>query len=372
MTAPRTVWHLTDSDTMGGAERQIETLLRLTDREHWRPVLAHTGAPGIELLVEQAEACGAGTVTLPSGPTLRRGVGCALRTARLIRAAGPDLLHAHLSYPLALRWQIVGAHLARRPPLVASVHSGAIVPPNRAVLAQQRLCGAQVARYLPVAAVVRERCVETLAWPTDRMTVIHNGIESDRCLGGDAHAGRAALGAPSGPIVLMLSRLERDKGVHVFLEAAAQVPGVTFAIAGEGPERAALQTRAAALGCAGRLLLPGWVDAVPDLLAAATMVVLPSFGEALPISLLEAMATGVPVIGSDVPGILELVEDGRNGLIAATGDAAALAAAITRILNDDGLAARLTTAARERVVTEFAATVMTERVMAVYDEVLAG
>lgn len=370
MSEQRTVWHLTDSEMMGGAERQIEVLLRLTDRTRWRPVLAHTGAPGIGTLVEQAEACGAGTVQVPPSTTLRHGLGCALDTRRLIATHKPDLIHAHLSYPLALRWQIVGAHLARTP-LVASVHSGAIVPPSRAVVAQQRRCGQKVARYLPVAEVVRERCIETLGWPAGQMTVIRNGIEPQRCLGGDAERGRRLLGAGPGPIVLMLSRLERDKGVHVFAQAAAEVPGAQFAIAGEGPEREALISAAQKLGCAERLLLPGWIDATSDLLAAASVVALPSFGEALPISLLEAMTVGVPVVGSAIPGIGELVTDGRNGLLAPAGDSGALATAITRILSDDALAAALRTEAQRLVLTEFSAAKMVQRICAVHEEVLA-
>ena len=130
-------------------------------------------------------------------------------------------------------------------------------------------------------------------------------------------------------------------------------------------------TAAQTLGGAGRLLLPGWIDATPDLLAAASIVALPSFGEALPISLLEAMAAGVPVVGSTVPGIEELVQDGRSGLLAATGDAGALAAAITRILGDDQLAASLRTEAQELVRTEFSAATMVQRIAAVHAEVLA-
>ena len=256
-------------------------------------------------------------------------------------------------------------------PLVASVHSGAIVPPGRAVLAQQRRCGPKVARYLPVAKVVRERCIETLGWPAGQMTVITNGIEPQRCLGGDPERGRRLLGAGPGPIVLMLSRLERDKGVHIFVQAAAEVPGAQFVIAGEGPERENLLAAAAALGCADRLLLPGWIDATADLLAAASIVALPSFGEALPISLLEAMAAGTPVVGSAIPGIEELVRDGRSGLLAPPGDGTALAAAISRLLSDDALAASLRTAAQELVRTEFSAATMVQRIAAVHAEVLA-
>ena len=368
---PRTVWHLTDADTMGGAERQVEVLLRLTDRTRWQPVLVHTGAPGIAPLAEQARACGVQTRVMPPGTTVRHGAGCALRTARLIRSAAPDLLHAHLSYPLAMRWQIVGAHLAGRVPMVATVHSGAIVPPNAAVRWQQRRCGPKVARYLPVSGVVRDACVQTLGWPAAHMTVVHNGIEPDRTAGGDAARGRRALGVADGPVVLMLARLERDKGVEVLVDAAAAVPGAVFVIAGEGPERDALAARAAALGCADRVVLPGWVQALPDALAAASVVALPSFGEGLPISLLEAMSAGVPVVGSAIPGIAELVQDGRSGLLTPAGDSGALAAAIRRVLEEPGLAATLTAAARDRVLSSFSAAGMTEQVMAIYDEVLA-
>src|SRR5439155_26579608 len=91
----------------------------------------------------------------------------------------------------------------------------------------------------------------------------------------------------------------------------------------------------------------GHRDDVAERLADADIFVLPSRSEALPNAVIEAMAAGLPIVASAVGGILELIDDGRTGLLAATGDARALADQIGRLMNDPALAARLGAAARE-------------------------
>jgi len=157
------------------------------------------------------------------------------------------------------------------------------------------------------------------------------------------------LPAPSfapGKGVLAVGRLIRDKGMDVAIEAAAAA-GLPLVIAGDGPDRARLEA------LAGRQRTPvrfeGNVsrDRLDALYRESACVVLAARGgEGLPNVLLEAMAHGRPVVATPVMGVCDLVQDGSNGLLVPAGDPAALAAALARVAREDGLAARLSAAAR--------------------------
>jgi glycosyltransferase involved in cell wall biosynthesis len=165
---------------------------------------------------------------------------------------------------------------------------------------------------------------------------------------------RAALReelALEGSVLAFAGRLGPQKDVGTLLEALVHVPTVTLAIAGDGPERAALEQRAGELGLDGRVRFLGSVprDTVLRLFTAADASVLPSAWENFPHTVVEALAVGCPVIATAVGGVPEVVVDGENGLLVSAGDAQALAAAIARFFSDDGLRERLAGAAARSV-----------------------
>jgi glycosyltransferase involved in cell wall biosynthesis len=161
---------------------------------------------------------------------------------------------------------------------------------------------------------------------------------------------RAEL-AIEGPTLAFAGRLGVQKALDVALEALASVPGVTLAIAGEGPERSRLELRARELGLDGRVRFLGGVsrEAVLRLFRAADASLLSSAWENFPHTVVEALAVGSPVIATAVGGVPEVVQDGENGLLVPPGDAEALAAAIRRLFADDGLRRRLAEAAPRSV-----------------------
>ncbi len=157
---------------------------------------------------------------------------------------------------------------------------------------------------------------------------------------------RAALGV-RGPTLGTAGRLTAQKALDDTLEALARVPGVELLVLGDGPERASLERRAAALGVSGRVrfLGPGTRDDVLRMFRAVDAVLITSAWENLPHTLLEALVVGTPVIATAVGGIPEIVRDGENGLLVPPRDVDALVAAIERILGDGDLRASLAAAA---------------------------
>jgi glycosyltransferase involved in cell wall biosynthesis len=150
-----------------------------------------------------------------------------------------------------------------------------------------------------------------------------------------------------GNVLVFAGRLGPQKAVDVLLEAFAESDAATLAIAGDGPERGALERRVAELGLDGRVRFLGSVprETVLRLFRAADASVLPSAWENFPHTVVEALAVGCPVIATAVGGVPEVVRDGENGLLVVPNDAAGLAAAIRRFFSDAELRERLRTAA---------------------------
>lgn len=213
------------------------------------------------------------------------------------------------------------------------------------------------------------------------IAVVPVGVDTDR-FHPDPEARvaeRARLGLPlSVPLVVLATRLEREKGVHVALDALASLrkafPGARMLVAGRGHHEAALRARAHRRGLDGACSFLGLVDhdRLPRLLAAADAFVLPSLcAEARPASVVEASATGLPVVATDSAGTRESVVDGVTGLLVRRGDATALAAALTRLLGDDRVRAEMAANGRRIAVEAWSRAVTVDAVEAVLQEAAA-
>jgi colanic acid/amylovoran/stewartan biosynthesis glycosyltransferase WcaL/AmsK/CpsK len=152
-----------------------------------------------------------------------------------------------------------------------------------------------------------------------------------------------------------------DTAVAAFARVRAELPEARYVVVGDGPERAALEAQAAALGVADAIAFEGVRDNVTAqaLLAAADVAVLPcrrdSEGnrDGIPVSLMEAGHLGVPVVSTPLSGVPELVEDGVGGLLVPPDDPVALASALLRLARDDAQRERYGRALQARVRDEF-------------------
>ena len=181
------------------------------------------------------------------------------------------------------------------------------------------------------------------------------------------------------PIVMLASRMLWDKGVGEFAEAVRRLQrdGVAarFVLVGMCDEHnPAAIPQGQIRGWVDEGLLEWWGhrDDMPATLACATMVVLPSYREGLPKVLLEAAACGKPLIAADVPGCRDLVTHGVNGFLVPPRDSVALAAAITTVLRDPSLAAKMGLAGRDMVVRRFSVEQIASQTIDLYRELLKG
>ncbi len=161
---------------------------------------------------------------------------------------------------------------------------------------------------------------------------------------------------PAGvPMLLALGRLHRNKAFDVLIRAMPHVAGAHLVIAGEGPERAALQSLARREGVADRVHMPGWVDDTGALVAACDVLVCPSRHEPLGNVVIEGFSAARPVVAARAQGPVELIRNDGDGLLVPLEDERALAVALSAVLEDPALAGRLAAAGRSRYEAEFAA-----------------
>jgi starch synthase (maltosyl-transferring) len=369
----RSIFFYTDSRVLGGAENAMFMLLESLDREAWDPTLLLDDAPGVEPLEERAAALGVPVERVAPLPLGLAGARRLPGLARFLARRRPQVFHAHMSSPVACKYALAAAVLARVPAVLGTVQVGEYDPPDRLAYWQLWALARGVGAYLAVSRAIAAELVGPLGWPAGKVQVSYNAVEPSR-FAVEAPAGRRAeLGGDDGaPLVLVPARLDAQKGHGTLLRAAVDVPAAVFVLAGEGPERAALEALAADLGVGDRVRFLGRRDDIPELLAACDVFALPSLYEGSSLAVLEAMAARRPIVSSAIPGTDELIEDGRTGLLVPPGDAGGLAAALRRLLGDPELAARLANAARERVELDLTRTAMTTRVEGVYRRLLGG
>lgn len=186
---------------------------------------------------------------------------------------------------------------------------------------------------LAVSRSLKDEMVARLM-PAGKIEVHHTGVDLERFRPADRQNVKAALGI-DGPLIATVGALIERKGQSFAIEALALMPGATLVLAGDGPDRAALEKQARALGVEKRVRFIGSTapEEVARLLAAADLMMLPTRAEGIANVWVEALASGTPVVTCEAGGAREVIDRPEAGRIVAR-EGAALAAAATELLAD--------------------------------------
>lgn len=231
--------------------------------------------------------------------------------------------------------------------------------------------------FIAVSDQVRDWVVSNGVVKKDKVSTIHNGTDlaQARCHRPVAEV-RAELGISADAVVLIqVGRFKEQKNQDVSVEAFAKIacdrPGVHLVFAGDGPLRSSVEKRAEESGVGARIHFLGVRHDVSDLLAASDVFLLPSSWEGLPLSLLEAFAIGLPLVGTDVPGIADAVARCPEAVkLVAPRDSDALAQAIRAAVSNTSWRSRAGEHAKSFVSREFSASTMVERYLALHCRLL--
>lgn len=278
--------------------------------------------------------------------------GDTLGSARRLRAALCELRPASL---VTSNWGTIEWAIANRLPVVRHVHvEDGFGPEERSAQLPRRVWMRRMflARRTVVVPSLTLRCIAMETWRLNpaRVRYVPNGIDLARFASGPAHSWPG-----DGLVVGTVAALRPEKNLARLLRAfalAAATRPARLVIAGDGPERAALEALARELGIGDRTYWAGHVADPAPLLRGFDIFALSSDTEQMPISLLEAMAAGLPVVATEVGDVATILPGQQRELVTSL-DAAALGAALSRVLDDATLRRRLGTANRERAEQAF-------------------
>ena len=266
-----------------------------------------------------------------------------------------DIIHCHDVYPTGYLAALCKPKL--RVPLVITSHGGDVREGNvrleKGRIPQRCVTALRAADALVSIGPFTEEGFRRMHPQVGRIVTIPNGIDLAPYQIAAARPAWLDSAISEDQYLLFLGRLIKRKGVDVLLKAMARVPGdgaVQLVIAGSGDEQHALERQTRDLGLADRVRFVGRVDGTEKtyLLQHAIATVMPTRGwEAFPLVLMETYAAGRPVIGSRVPGIGDLVQHGRTGLLVPQEDVDELAAVLRHVLSDPAGAEVMGRAARE-------------------------
>lgn len=355
------VLHIIPSLKVGGAETAVVRLVRALDpaRVECRLYCCRPATPddvdaaGLPVLHDSQEGGRVGTIR---------------RLIRLIRSWRPDLIHLHLSLV-----GYVAARLAGVGKIIIHHHTG--YPESLHSIRGLYLYETYLPRHFSLACseAVREQCIQRNHLPPAAVRVLYNGIDLEQF---DRLSRKRRGGDNESEVVLVtVGRLVALKGLDVLLEALARLTTTTrwrLLIAGEGEEEQPLRALSERLGLAERVNFLGNLPAaeIPGLLRSCEVMIQPSRREGLGLSAIEAGAARLPVIGSQVGGIPEIVVNDFNGLLVPPEDPAALAAALSRLCDDPAERSAMGEAGRLLVETKFAMSTIAEQLAEVYAEVV--
>jgi len=353
----------------GGAEQIVRLLVKYADPLFKHHIYAFADGP----MAAEIQALGA-PVTIVRRRMPKLDPSLIWRLSRALRADGIRLLHTHI-FGACLHGRLA-AMLLGRLPVVVTEHNVATKYKG-----YQRLTNRWLSRWsqriVAVSDEVGRSLTSDIGVSPEKVRIVCNGVDTDHFATlPTREAARDYLKIPRHVrVVGSIGRLTRQKGYGYLLQAMSillqDCSGVHLVLVGKGEQRSALEQQASELGISENTHFVGLHPDIRRLLPAFDVFAMSSLWEGLPMALLEAMAAGLPCVATTAGGIVNVIDDGVNGLLVPPADPGSLAAAIKRVIDKPQEAQRMGEHAKTTVERDFSARRMTAEYEDVYREVLS-
>jgi len=365
------VLHLVEDLKVGGLEMVIESIVLSLDKSKY-DVHVWCLAGGGDIAEELKEK---GVLVRIIGKRSYYNFMNILLLAYLFRRENLHIIHTHGYF--ASTFGRLAASLAGVPVMITHVHSTYNEYGKRNLMVE-RFLSFFTDKIICVSKAVQRFVVEREGIRESKTSVIYNGISLPQ--NGlpikDRKAQRPTESVSAQDVVIIeVASLNENKGQHILLNACQQVykknPAIKLIIVGQGPSQSTLQEEAKQLGMESAVIFTGQRKDVYGLLAMSDIFVLPSIHrEGLSIAVIEAMAMGLPVIGTSVGGIPELIEDRVSGFLVPPGDTDQLARAIDFLATEQDLRERMGKQGRNIYEGKFTLSLMIQQIESLYDQLL--
>jgi glycosyltransferase involved in cell wall biosynthesis len=343
-----------DNFRMGGTERFVLRVATYLDRARFAPMIGCFSEDG-EFRKLVPEDVPVRVYPIPHGFAHPAGWLTLVALARDLRRLGVDVLMTSHNYTNVRAG--VAARLAGVP--LVTGQRGRLKPNRKRDRVFAALADLFAARIIANSQAIANETLDRDPISPNKIRVVPNGVlfADYAALRRQRDATRRALGVPQdAPLIVCVARVQREKGQQVLIEALArlepQTPAPWLLLAGGG-DLDAMREHARKHKLGERVVLPGMIDDIPALLAASDYFVLPSLTESFPNALVEAMQAGLPCIASRVGGVAEVLTHEQTGLLVEPSEVSQLAQALTRLLTDAELAARLGKQARSLIEKQY-------------------
>jgi glycosyltransferase involved in cell wall biosynthesis len=355
--SPKTVLHVVDGLGLSGKTRNLVSVACRLDRRRFSPVVCRLSGEWSPLVLElNAAEVPLHTITCKDGLN----PGALLLVARLAWSLKADIVHCYNPRPMlygGLAARMLGVRAA-----IGSLSAFACQMPDRSYgflpqplttasrrnVYRNRLAAASMRFIVTVSASLGRRFCEYNRIPVEKLRVISYAADLravERVTAERISEIRGQLGFRPGDLVIgSVGRLVEQKDyptqLHAFALAAARVPSLRMAIAGDGPLRPMLEQLARELAIADRVRFLGHWQDVPALLRSVDLFVMASKFEPFGLALLEAKAAGLPIVATVVNETREILAEGKSGALTPSGDAPAMAALLVKLAQDGECRAR--------------------------------
>ncbi|MDP1768776.1 MAG: glycosyltransferase family 4 protein [Nitrospirota bacterium] len=355
---------------IGGTEVVIQNLCHTLDRSLFNVSVCHLKERGN--IGDDLHRAGVDIVGVPSSKFFKRANYFSfLELLKVIRSKEIDIIHSHTTY--SLTDSALSKLFCPSVKLVHTFHFGNYPHDDKRRMLMERIFSKVADCLVAVGDHQRKTIEQAYGVSSTKMRKIWNGVTlSD---GGEAFDLQSVIGTEKRLVVGTIATLYEQKGITFLLDVAARLKSqgekVAFIVAGEGPLRKELEQKCERLGLSDTVYLIGWVkDAAARLIPKLDVFFQPSLWEAMSVVVLEAMAAGKPIVVTRVGENPLVIGHDRDGLLVDPRNIDQMVSALSRLIHEPGLGARLGDEAKKTFYQSFTADRMARDYERLYLEVL--